>query len=187
MAPNTLENIVEALLFASGEPLSITQLARLTGERENAVKAALETLKTRLLGGITMVRTETSAALAVAPGFEEKITELLGDPENREIGQAGLEVLSIILYQGPATRAKIDYIRGVNSTSSIRTLLMRGLIERTKGKNEREIIYQPTIDVLTHLGVRNASELPDAEELRTSLEDFLKREEKSAETSEEHQ
>ncbi len=181
MAPNNLDKRLEALLFAAGEPLSINYLSKLTGEKEKDVNVALDMLNARLTGSITLVRTGTTVALAVSPGFEELTTELLGDPENREIGQAGLEVLSILLYQGPATRAKVDYIRGVNSSSSIRTLLMRGLIERTKGKNEREIIYQPTIDALTHLGIRNSNELPQAEELRASLEEFLKREEKSAE------
>jgi segregation and condensation protein B len=174
---NNLENTLEALLFAAGEPLSVSYLARTTGAKIEAVEDALNTLKSRLTGGVTMVRTGTNAALVVAPGCEKFVTDLLGDPEHREIGNAGLEVLSILMYQGPSTRAKIDYIRGVNSSSSIRTLLMRGLIERTEGGRGREILYQSTIEALTHLGVRDVNELPQREELRSALQEFLKREE----------
>jgi len=184
MVPNQLENMLEALLFASGEPLSINYLSRLAGAKEKEVNDALAQLQARLTGGITLVRTGASVALAVAPGFEAQITELLGDPENREIGQAGLEVLSILMYQGPSTRAQIDHIRGVNSSSSVRTLLMRGLIERAKGKNEREIVYQPTVDTLAHLGVHGTDELPQGEELRAALEQFLKKEKRAAEKQE---
>jgi segregation and condensation protein B len=174
---SNLAYTLEALLFAAGEPLSISYLARTSGKKTQDVERALDTLKERLTGGVTLVRAGTSVALAVAPGCEKFITDLLGDPEHREIGQAGLEVLSTLMYQGPATRAKIDYIRGVNSTSSIRTLLMRGLIERSEGRRGREIVYQPTVEALTHLGIRDASELPQVEELKTALQEFLKREE----------
>lgn len=172
---------IEALLFAAGEPLTYDRLGKLANASKGDVHAALDTLKGRLSHGITLVRTETTAALAVAPGLEETVHQLLGDPEEREIGQAGLEVLSILLYQGPATRAQIDYIRGVNSTSSIRTLLMHGLIERTKSENGREIVYQPTVDVLSHLGVTDTAELPQAAELRGSLTAFLERKEEPQE------
>jgi segregation and condensation protein B len=168
-----LENIIEALLFAAGEPLSHSQLARITKTKESEVISALGTLQDRLTNGITLVQSGTSASLTVSAGFESYVNELLGDPETREIGQAGLEVLSILLYQGPSARSTIDYIRGVNSSSSIRTLLMRGLIERTKGNNAREIIYQPTTDALEHLGVTNADALPKSEDLRASLKEFL--------------
>jgi len=179
---NNLENILEALLFAAGEPLSHTQLARIVGAKENDVVVALGTLQSRLTNGITLVRSGTSSSLAVSAGFENYVNELLGDPETREIGQAGLEVLSILLYSGPSARSAIDYIRGVNSSSSIRTLLMRGLIERTRGDNAREIIYQPTTDALEHLGVSNADSLPQMEELRASLKEFLENNKISTET-----
>src|SRR3989338_2646999 len=181
METNKLATTLEALLFAAGEPLSLAHLAKLSGATPGDVKVALDALAQRLTHGITLVRTGTTAALAVAPGMEKTINQLLGDPEDREIGQAGLEVLSILLYQGPATRSQIDYIRGVNSTSSIRTLLMRGLIERTKGESGREVAYQPTVDVLTHLGVTDTAELPQAAELRGSLQAFLERKEEPQE------
>ena len=170
-----LDTTIEALLFAAGEPLSIAHVRKLTSASLADVHAALNVLQSRLAGGITLVCTETTAALAVAPGSEEIVNQLIGDPEDREIGQAGLEVLSILLYQGASTRALIDYIRGVNSTSSIRTLLMRNLIERTRGENGREIIYQPTVELLAHLGITSTKNLPDREEMQTALATFLAR------------
>ena len=176
METNKLATTLEALLFAAGEPLSLAHLAKLSGATPGDVKVALDTLAQRLTSGITLVRSGTTAALAVAPGMEGTVNQLLGDPEDREIGQAGLEVLSILLYQGPATRSQIDYIRGVNSTSSIRTLLMRGLIERTRGES-REGVYHVTTDTLTHLGVSFADELPESASLKESLKTFIERKE----------
>ncbi|MBI4067939.1 SMC-Scp complex subunit ScpB [Candidatus Kaiserbacteria bacterium] len=176
METSQIATTLEALLFAAGEPLSFAYLSKLSGGTPGDVKVALDVLAQRLTHGLVLVRTNTTAALAVAPGMEDTINQLLGDPEDREIGQAGLEVLSILLYQGPATRSQIDYIRGVNSTSSIRTLLMRGLIERTKGES-REGVYHVTTDALTHLGVSSADELPEAASLKESLKTFIERKE----------
>lgn len=171
----TLDKTLESLLFAAGEPLTIERLRKLINCSSGDIEAALQKLSLRLTDGIILVRTATTAALAVSPDSEEVLNHMLGDPEDREIGQAGLEVLAIILYQGASSRSTIDYIRGVNSTSSIRTLLMRNLVERTKGENGREIIYQPTVELLEHLGVTNTNELPDAEELKNALSAFVAR------------
>lgn len=170
-----LDKTLESLLFAAGEPLSIERLRKLTNSSSGDIESALATLADRLTAGIVLVRTPTTAALAVAPGSEEAVNEFLGDPEDREIGQAGLEVVAILLYQGPCSRSTIDYIRGVNSTSSIRTLLMRNLIERTRGESSREIIYQPTVELLGHLGIANPRTLPDIEQLKPALAAFISR------------
>ncbi|MBI2048458.1 MAG: SMC-Scp complex subunit ScpB [Parcubacteria group bacterium] len=171
---DSLDTTLEALLFAAGEPITLDRLAKLSGASAADVRAALDVLNARLTHGVTLIRSETTAALAVPALLEEKVRPLVGDPEEREIGQAGLEILSILLYQGPATRSQIDYIRGVNSNSSMRTLLLRGLIERTKGES-REGVYQPTIDLLTHLGISSADALPEAAELRAAIKEFLER------------
>lgn len=173
--PQPLDALLESLLFAAGEGLSIERLAKLTGKTASEVRLALDELSRRLTCGIRLVLSGTTAALVIAPGNEKVISELIGDPESREIGQAGLEVLAILLYQGPSTRSTIDYVRGVNSSSSIKTLLMRALIERDRSEDSREILYRPTIALMEHLGLVHGNELPDAVELRTALKTFIKR------------
>ena len=93
---------------------------------------------------------------------------------SRDIGKAGLETLSIIIYRGPISRREIDYIRGVNSTFIIRNLLIRGLVEKVQAeKDQRSFLYKPTLELLSFLGVRNFEELPDYAAVRVELEKFM--------------
>ncbi len=174
----TMDQRLEALLFAAGEPLSFSQLRTLLGTDTLGLTRATETLRTRLSGGIRLVMTDTHAALTTSPLCDEEVRAFLtprGD--ERELGQAGLEVLSIILYQGPSTKATIDYIRGVNSASTLRTLVYRGLIDRSV--TGREISYHVTPDTLAHLGITSLKELPELEAIQSELATFIQRIEES--------
>ena len=90
----------------------------------------------------------------------------------RDLGRAGLETISIILYKNPVTKNEIDFIRGVNSQFIIRNLLIRGLIERIPNPNGRGNLYQPTFELLRYMGVEKIENLPDYEKVRVSLTSF---------------
>ncbi len=165
---------LEALLYAEGEPLSMKKISAALQCDSVALMKALDALSAALAQrGITLVRTDTDVALAVAPGAEEVISRMRTESLSGDIGDAGLEVLAIILYRGDSTRADIDYIRGVNSSFSIRSLLSRGLLERVKNPTDsREFLYRPTIELLAHLGVRDSRELPERDTIRSELAAF---------------
>ena len=92
---------------------------------------------------------------------------------SRDIGDAGLEVLAIILYCGSSTRTRIDYIRGVNTASTLRTLIARGLLEREGNPDDaREYLYKPTVQFLTPLRVTNINELPEYATIALELKQF---------------
>lgn len=170
----TLERKIEALLFWKAEPVSIQRLSEwLKASSEEVVQAVGEleyTLKSR---GIVLVRKEDEVMLGTAPEVSELIESLTKEELNRDLGKAGLETLSIILYYGPITRAEIDYIRGVNSTFVLRTLLIRGLVERVQNKADlRTFLYKPTFELLSHLGITDIAKLPDYETARSELEAF---------------
>ena len=98
----------------------------------------------------------------ISTAAREAVANVLKEEAERDIGDAGLEVLAILLYEGPSTRATIDYIRGVNSSSTIRTLLTRGLVERSGNPDDgREYIYKPTTDLFAYVGVRKREDLPE--------------------------
>jgi len=174
----------EAFLFSEGGSLSRKKLASLLGVKEPELTAALQELSGAFEGrGLTLIETATDVSLAVAPVAADAVAEAYEKELSREIGDAGLEVLSILLYRGPSTRAQIDYIRGVNTSSTIRTLLSRGLVERTGNPDDgREYIYRPTIELLAHLGVRNASELPEHAAIMNELAAFESQKEKPTAT-----
>jgi segregation and condensation protein B len=171
-------SILEAFLFSEGGPVRKTRLAQLAGVDAQGLEAALDTLTTRLTGGLTLVRTETEVALVIASEAAEHVREAQKKELGEEIGDAGLEVLAIILYRGHSTRAQIDYIRGVNTSSTIRNLMARGLLERAGNPLDgREYVYRPTSELLAHLGVHEGKELPEFAKIAQELVNFEKQNE----------
>ncbi len=164
---------IEALLFAEGGPLPYKRLATLLHLESAILDEALIALQKRLEGtGLCIIRTDTEVALAVSPISRDVVGTIIKN-EERDIGDAGLEVLAILLYEGPSSRASIDYIRGVNSSYTLRALLSRGLIERSGNPEDgREYVYRPTTELMAHLGVRSKEELPDHATIAAELATF---------------
>jgi len=164
----------EAFLFSEGGSLTLRKLAQLLEIKETQLDEPLRELSQRLEGGgLTLIRTETEVSLAVAKDASVAVQAAYQKELGREIGDAGLEVLAIVLYRGPTTRAQIDYIRGVNTASTVRTLLARGLLERTGNPEDgREYLYRPTVELLAHVGASDLSALPDREEILAQLKAF---------------
>jgi len=178
---NNLSEQIEAILFWKAEPVKLKKLAELlslpnTGDSSSidAVKTALLELESALKGrGLTLVQTDDEVMLGTAKEFSSLIEKLTKDELSRDLGKAGLETLSIILYQGPITRAEIDYIRGVNSQFIVRNLLIRGLVERVDNpKDARSFLYKTTLDLLSHLGISKVEDLPEYETVRKEIDAF---------------
>lgn len=165
---------IEALLFAEGGTLSNKKLAQLLELSDAALEQGLTELARKRKGsGIELVRTDTESALAISPAAAGTIQKAFEKEIGREIGDAGLEVLAIILYRGPSTRSQIDYIRGVNTSSTIRTLAARGLVERIQNPNDaREYLYRATAELLAYLGASEKTELPDYGKITSELAAF---------------
>jgi segregation and condensation protein B len=153
----------QALLFAEGGSLTYKSLAKILNCTEADLRTALESLASALEGtGLSLVRSDTEAVLAVTADAKDAVMKKASEEYDRDIGDAGLEVLAVLLYEGPSTRATIDYIRGVNSSSTIRNLLLRGLVERSGNPEDgREFIYRATTDLLAHVGSSTREELPE--------------------------
>ena len=162
----------QAFLFVEGGSLSWTRLSTLLGTKDEETREVVKELALALEGsGICVVETEREVALATATATSEAVKRVFEGQLQRDIGEAGLEVLATLLYRGPSRRSEIDYIRGVNTASTIRTLLSRGLIERA-ALDGREYVYQPTPELLAHLGVAQLENLPDYATIRAELSAF---------------
>lgn len=166
--------LLQSFLFMEGGTLSLKRLSQLLGCSEKDARLALVELGSAIEGsGLTLIETDREVALTTAVRVSAAIKAAYEETLQRDIGDAGLEVLAILLYRGPSTRAQIDYIRGVNTSSTIRLLLSRGLVERTGNpKDTREYVYRPTAELLAHLGVRKAEELPEYGTIRAELATF---------------
>lgn len=163
-----------SFLFVEGGALSRKKLASLLKCSPGELQKTLDALSERLNGsGLSLIESETEASLVISERTSEVVERALKEELSRDIGDAGLEVLAIVMYMGPSTRTRIDYIRGVNSASTLRNLLARGLLERAGNPEDaREYLYRPTVEVLAHLGVEKAEKLPDYDTIVRELASF---------------
>lgn len=169
-----LESQIEAILFWKAEPVSIKKLSTILNRDENEINDAVTKLEESLLGrGLCLIRLDNDISLTTSANSSEIIMQLTKDEMMRDLGKAGLETISIILYQGPISRAEIDYIRGVNSQFILRNLLIRGLIEKVDNpKDQRVSLYKATIDLMSYLGISKLSDLPEFESVRADIDSF---------------
>lgn len=172
-----LESSIESVLFFKGEPVSIDNLSKLFNVSKSEIEEAVSRLEKSLEGrGVALVRDEEVVALKTAGGASEIIEKITKDELSKEIGRAGLETLSLVLYHGPISRREIDYVRGVNSAFILRNLLIRGLVEKTDAKEgERSFTYKPTLELLSYLGVKKREELPEYDQVKNDIKEFNER------------
>lgn len=170
-----LEKQIESALFFKGEPVSIKNLGKLLDTPREHVEEALKNLETKLQGrGIVLVRHEDDVTLATSPETSTIIEKITKEELARDLGKAGLETLSIVLYHGPVARRDIDYIRGVNSNFILRNLLIRGLVEKVSNPDDqRAFLYKPTLETLSFLGIKNIEELPEYKDIQLEIAESL--------------
>lgn len=171
MQTENLDKKIEAVLFYKNEPVEIKKLANILELDENNIKIGISKLKERLENsGLCLLENSTEISLATNKENSELIEKIAKDELSSDIGKAGLETLSIILYKDGVSRREIDYIRGVNSSFILRNLTIRGLVERSPSKEDKRLfIYKPTIALFAHLGIRNREELPEYAILKDKL------------------
>jgi len=170
-----LQKQIEAILFYKGEPVKAATLAKMLHVAQKEIQEAVTVLKESLEDrGIRLLVKEDVFSLGTSPEMSDLIVSIRKEELSRDIGKAGLETLSIILYKGPLARSEIDYIRGVNSSFIIRNLLIRGLVERIHNPGDlRSFLYKPTFDLLSFLGVASIDELPEYEKVQAELQSFV--------------
>ncbi len=170
---NNLDTIIEALLFVKTEPISKKKISELLKTDEDSVEKAIAALEEKLSErGVRLLINGDDVALGTALEASGTIESILKEELSRDLGRAGLETISIVLYKSPVTKSEIDFIRGVNSQFILRNLLIRGLIERIPNQSGRSFLYQPTFELLRYLGVESAKNLPDYEKICDSLKKF---------------
>ena len=163
------ERMVEAILFASAEPVTVADLnARMPHGADAA--AAVQALARRYEGGgVELVRVGQSWAFRTAPdlGFLMRRETV----ETRKLSRAAVETLAIVAYHQPATRAEIEEIRGVSvSRGTIDQLLELGWLRlgRRRETPGRPVTFVTTEAFLDHFGLASARDLPGLKELRTA-------------------
>lgn len=154
---------LEALLFASPEPLTVAALAKATNVTPAAVRTSLEQLSGQLSDrGIRLGEHAGSHFLTTAPQATAAIEQLLARPAKDDLSAAALETLATIAYRGPLTVRQISDLRGVASDTAIRSLLGRGLVEPA-GQSDQPggaPVYRTSAAFLEHFGLARITDLP---------------------------
>lgn len=166
----TLDQKIEGVLFYKAEPVKKSALLKLFEVDETKLKDGLETLRKRQNGALTLVETDNEVELVLGPEFDELTESLRKEELKRDIGKAGAETLAIVLYRGPVSRSEIDHIRGVNSSYILRSLEIRGLVERSYGGRQTE--FKPTTELLKHLGIKEKTELNNYQSVMDALHKY---------------
>jgi len=161
-----LKAMLEALLFSAAGAVSEEQLAEACEMPLDTVKEALRLLEREcdtLHRGVAVYRVAGGYRMMTRPEYADVIRRL-GKEEKQlqSLSRAALEVLAIVAYKQPITRAEIDNIRGVSSESALRTLLDRGLIEESGRKPVigRPLLYVTTPEFLLRFGLLSLQDLP---------------------------
>ena len=168
-----LSAIIESVLFASGDPVTINRLVTALNEEKYAVEAAITYLGDSYeyeKRGIRLVRLEDSVQLCTRTEYAEYIRRVMETRRAPMLTQNALEVLAIIAYRQPVTRAYVEQIRGVDSTYTIASLVERALIEEC-GRLEvpgRPAIFRTTDGFLRVFGLASVRDLPLLPELDTA-------------------
>lgn len=161
-----MEAALEAILFAAGEPVAVERICLTLDLDRATVEALCQRLADRYSyerRGLRLVRMDTSYQLCSAPEYAPFIRKAFESRKPAKLSQPALEVLSIIAYYQPVTRAYIDQVRGVDSSYTVGLLLERELIEEAGrlAVPGRPIQYRTTSNFLRSFGLSSLDELPE--------------------------
>jgi segregation and condensation protein B len=172
--PDELKSIIEAMIFASPDPLTLKTLFRLlSNESREKVEAVLKTLQKEYQrdGGLQFIEVAGGYQIVTRPELNEWVSRLFRDRSVQRLSVQALETLAVIAYKQPVTAPEISEIRGVNTAGVLSTLITRRLIKIAGRKRVigRPFLYATTRDFLIRFGLNDLSDLPKNEEMSEVL------------------
>ena len=156
---------VEAILFAAGEPMALERVAQVLGIRTYVVEELVEELQHKYnapSGGVHLLRLENTAQFATNPAYITPVREALDLRRNTPLSQAAMEVLAVVAYNQPVTKAFVEQVRGVDCSGVIGSLMQKELLEE-RGRLElpgRPLLYGTTENFLRCFGLSSVKDLP---------------------------
>src|SRR5436309_2399444 len=174
LASAELKAIIEALIFASPEPLTPKALYKLLdAEPQEDVQAALTELKQdyERPGGLQLVEVAGGYQIVTRPDLHEWVRRLFHERSTQKLTVQSLETLAVIAYRQPITAAEITEVRGVNTSGVLNTLLERHLVKIVGRKQVvgRPFLYATTKEFLIRFGLNDLKDLPEVEDMAEAL------------------
>ena len=164
------KSLIEALLFVSGEPLSLAELKNVTELPESDIKPLLDEMIVEYKdreGGLLIQEIANGYQMVTNPQNAQWIKKYKSTSPSGKLSMPALETLAIIAYKQPIIKAELEQIRGVNSDGVMKTLLDRRLI-KIVGRKEvpgKPLLYATTREFLQYFGLKDLTELPTISEL----------------------
>jgi segregation and condensation protein B len=163
---DSVKGIIECILFAAGDPLSLRELSEMTEINEKRIVKIIEDMNhdyNDSKRGLYIVEFNNKFQLSTKPEYGSYVKKLIKTEGRQNLSHAAMEALAIIAYRQPITRIDIDELRGVRSDRAIATLLEKGLIKEAGRMDTvgRPILYGTTEDFLKYFGFKNIKELPE--------------------------
>jgi len=164
---NALKKNIEALLFATRKPLSLSELSLLLESNSSEIEKVICELRVEYESrGIKIFEISGGFIMGTDHSCGEYVDRLFNIKVETTLSPQSMETLAIIAYKQPVTKAEIEKIRGLYSDGTVATLLDRGLVEE-KGRADslgRPILYGTTEEFLKHFGLKDVSDLPIIDE-----------------------
>lgn len=165
MEKEKIQSIIESILFVSGEAVKKSKLAKILSEKMEVIEESLNALGEKYAqsqSGLSLLRKGEEIQLVSNPENVSYVESLVKNELQDSLSPAAMEVVSIIAYRGPISKAEIEQIRGVNCSYTLRNLLLRGLIERSDNpRDNRGYVYVISFDFLKKLGIDDVKKLPE--------------------------
>lgn len=167
-----LQSAIEAILFASGDAVALERIADVLSLDKPTAEKIMKNLADRFNqgnGGIHIVKLENGWQMCTRPEYAEPVRAALDMRRNMPLSQAALEVLAVVAYNQPVTKAFVEQVRGVDCSGVLSSLTAKGLVEE-RGRLElpgRPLLYGTTSDFLRCLGISSLEELPPVEHEKT--------------------
>ena len=161
-----IESAIEAILFASGDPVSIERLSMALEIEQDTIEPVVNHLADYYAyerRGMRIVKIDDSFQLTSAPEYAHQIRRAMETRRPPQLSQAALESLAVIAYFQPTTKAYVEQIRGVDSSYTVGLLVDRGLIEECGRLSVpgRPILYRTTMSFLRSFGLKSLEDLPE--------------------------
>ena len=166
---NNLENIIESILFVSGDAIDINEMASLLDVKPKEIKDAVEMLKTKYNAesGIKLNEFNNKLQFSTNSNYSDQVALVLNPIRQRNLSKATLETAAIIAYKQPITRLEIEEIRGVSSDYAINILMEHNLIQIVGRKDSvgKPTLFGTTDEFLKRFNISSINDLPDYNEL----------------------
>jgi segregation and condensation protein B len=170
-----LKPVIEALIFASPEPITLKTLCKmLDGEPKEDVEAALAAVRAdyERTGGLQLVEVAGGFQITTRPELHEWVRKLFHERTTQKLSVQALETLAVIAYKQPVTAPEIAEIRGVSSSTGVLSTLIERKLVKTVGRKQvvgRPFMYGTTREFLERFGLNDIGDLPKVDELADAL------------------